>query len=91
MDDKLQKRVLLADFSLLIVAFIWGGGFIAGKVALQSITPFYVLSLGFLLSGLIIGSIFFKKIKTVDKKNLNIGIITGMLIIRRTITSNNRT
>ncbi len=80
MDDKLQKRVLLADFSLLIVAFIWGGGFIAGKVALQSITPFYVLSFRFLLSGLIIGSIFFKKIKTVDKKTLISGLLLGCLL-----------
>lgn len=37
------KKSLLADISLLLVAFIWGGGFIAAKVALSSITPFYLL------------------------------------------------
>lgn len=74
------KKFLLADISLLLVAFIWGGGFIAAKVALSSITPFYLLSFRFLCSGLLIAAIFFNKMKRINKKSILPGVILGLFL-----------
>lgn len=39
----MTKQALRANALLLIVAMIWGGGFVAGKMALTAMTPFAVL------------------------------------------------
>ncbi|MEY8764140.1 MULTISPECIES: DMT family transporter [Clostridium] len=74
------RESLIADISLLMVALIWGGGFIAAKVALLSITPFYLLSFRFLCSGVILYLIFFKKMMRIDKKSLVAGITLGLVL-----------
>ncbi|MCI1945618.1 DMT family transporter [Clostridium luticellarii] len=74
------KESLIADISLLLVALIWGGGFIAAKVALSSITPFYLLSFRFLCSGIILYIIFFKKVIKIDRQSFIAGIILGLIL-----------
>lgn len=76
----LISKKSLADSSLLLVAIIWGGGFVASKVALSSVTPFYLLSLRFLCSGLLIAAIFFKKMKKIDRKSILAGVILGIFL-----------
>ncbi len=39
------KKSKLADFALLLVAFLWGGGFIAVKDSLDTISPMYLLTI----------------------------------------------
>lgn len=80
MENAIRKKALLADIALLLVAIIWGGGFIAAKIALFSVTPFYLLSFRFLCSGLILGIVFFNKMRKIDKKSLLSGIILGVLL-----------
>lgn len=71
---------MIADIALLLVAFIWGGGFITAKIASFCVTPFYLLSFRFLCSGLLLGAIFFKKIIRNDKKGLLAGALLGVLL-----------
>lgn len=78
--NNMEKKALIADVALLIVAIIWGGGFIAAKIALSIVTPFYLLSFRFLFSGLILGTIFFKKIIKIDRRSLISGIILGTVL-----------
>lgn len=80
MKNSSTKKSLIADISLLLVAFIWGGGFIAAKIALSSVTPFYLLSFRFLCSGLLITIIFFNKMKKINKKSILSGIIIGTFL-----------
>ena len=80
METLVKKKNLVADISLLLVALIWGGGFIAAKVALSSITPFYLLSFRFLCSGLLITVIFFSTMKKIDRKTIFPGIILGIFL-----------
>lgn len=80
MEALTKNKSLIADIALLIVAIIWGGGFIAAKVALFSMTPLYLLSFRFLCSGLLLGIIFFKKMKKIDKKSTISGIILGLAL-----------
>ncbi len=80
MKNTMAKKALLADISLLLVAIIWGGGFIAAKVALVTVTPFYLLSFRFLCSGLLLGAIFFNKMKKIDKKSVLSGVVLGLFL-----------
>ena len=58
-----KKKSILADMSLLLVAIMWGGGFIAVKGALDSITPFYIMAMRFSISVIIMLLVFRKKVK----------------------------
>ncbi|AVP55691.1 EamA family transporter [Clostridium tetani] len=76
----LKKQNLWADISLLIVAIIWGSGFVATKNALDSISPFFITTLRFSISTLAIGIIFFKRIKNIDISHLKAGFIIGFFL-----------
>lgn len=78
--DISKKNSILADMSLLMVALIWGGGFIAVKGALDSVSPFYIMSIRFSISVLIMLLVFRKKIKYITKNYLFIGTIVGLLL-----------
>lgn len=75
-----KKRNFLADLSLLMVALIWGGGFIAVKDALNSISPFYMMAIRFSLATIMMLLVFFKKIKILKRKDLVIGSIVGLFL-----------
>lgn len=66
----MNKNNLWADISLLIVAIIWGSGFIATKNALDSISPFFITTLRFSISTL-----------TIRIKNININHLKARFII----------
>jgi len=75
-----RKKSILADISLLLVAMVWGGGFIAVKGALDNITPFYIMAMRFGISVLIMLIILRKKIKHITKNELKIGTFVGLLL-----------
>ncbi len=68
-----------ADTLLLIVAIIWGGGFIAGKVALESATPQWILFIRFGLAALVMGLLFSSKIKNSATSCMRWGFILGFI------------
>jgi drug/metabolite transporter (DMT)-like permease len=75
-----KKKSILADMSLLLVAIMWGGGFIAVKGALDSITPFYIMAMRFGISVIIMLVVFRKKIKDITINELKIGTLVGLLL-----------
>lgn len=77
---KIEKKQLIGDLALFIVAIFWGLGFIAVKDALDSISPYYLLSIRFIFATLIMALIFFKKIKAITKKDLFAGFIIGLFL-----------
>ncbi len=68
-----------ADVILLIVAVIWGGGFIAGKVALETASPQWILFVRFGIAALVIGLLFFKTIKTSGISCMRWGFTLGFI------------
>ncbi len=44
-----KKKQNISDLSLLFVAAVWGGGFVAVKDALSLMTPLYLMSFRFIL------------------------------------------
>ena len=47
----------LAIFGLILVTVIWGGGFVASDMALDSLTPFQIMTFRFFLGTVILGGI----------------------------------
>ena len=80
MDNDYKKKSLLADISLFLVAIFWGGGFIAVKDALSSLSPFYIMAMRFGISVIIMLLIFRKKIKLITKNVLKVGVLVGLLL-----------
>lgn len=75
-----SKRTLLAEIALLFTTLIWGGGFVAVRDALNSITPLYMVAVRFLLASILMGLIFFKTIRKITKKDILNGSIVGTFL-----------
>ena len=70
---------LIANVILISVAIIWGGGFIAGKVALESSTPQWILFIRFGLAALCMALLFFRRIKNASASCVKWGALLGLL------------
>lgn len=75
-----DKKMIYADVSLALIAFVWGGGFVAVKDALDSITPFYIMAIRFTLAAFLMGIVFWKKVQTIKKNDLIAGCIIGVFL-----------
>lgn len=74
-----RKSALWADLMLLVAAAIWGGGFVAGKMALGGMSPLAVLLYRFLLSVLVMGLLFFSKIRRATRDEIKFGFLLGAM------------
>ena len=73
------SKATKANIVLLMVAIVWGGGFVAGKMALTGATPFVILAWRFGSSAVICALIFWKRIMATPKKVVWCGICIGIL------------
>ncbi|MEG2288562.1 MAG: DMT family transporter [Clostridium sp.] len=80
MEKNFKKNSLYADIALLIVAILWGAGFIAVKDSLDFITPFYQMAMRFTLSTIIMYIIFHKRVNKVTRVQLKNGFIIGIFL-----------
>lgn len=70
----------LADAMLLMVAIIWGGGFIGTDAALKTFEPFTILMLRFGIAFLIMLTFGFKQVKNAKRKDIINGLIAGTFL-----------
>jgi len=71
----------MADLSLLIVALIWGSGFIATESALRlGMDATLITALRFFIAALILLPFQFKKLKALTKRQWRIGITAGCIL-----------
>lgn len=80
MDLIKSKKIILADLSLVLVAIIWGSGFIFMKKTLNYLHPIHINSLRFIISFLGMGAIFFKRLIKINTKDLKSGAIIGLFL-----------
>jgi len=80
MNQKLNNNSLRADLSLILVAIIWGSGFVATKSGLDHITPLYMLVFRFGISTVLLGLIFMKRIKKATVEDFKAGIVIGIFL-----------
>lgn len=70
----------LGIFGLLLVTIIWGGGFVASDMALETITPFQIMTIRFFLAAMIMAILSWKHIKTITKEELKSGCLLGFFL-----------
>ncbi|SHE35857.1 DMT family transporter [Clostridium fallax] len=70
----------LGELGLIIVAIIWGSGFVASDLALNNMTPIQVMTFRFSIAAIIMGIIFMKKFKKIKRKTFNRGLLLGVLL-----------
>lgn len=75
-----RKTVIMADIGLLFVALFWGGGFVAGKFALEGFTPMNLLALRYLGAALILFFLCIRRLKNFSKELLRWGVFNGLLV-----------
>jgi drug/metabolite transporter (DMT)-like permease len=75
------SRKWIADFSLLLVAFVWGSTFVVVQSAIETLPPFTFNGLRFLLAGIVlfICMVLFEKSEQ-WKKDISKGIILGIFL-----------
>jgi len=70
----------LAMLGLMTTAMIWGSTFPAGKIALQYMSPFYLMAFRFLIAFLVMAVIFRKQLFTTKLRELKGGVIAGLFL-----------
>ena len=81
MEEKgLNKKMIIADFSLLLVALFWGSNFIIIKEALDVIEPFTYLGLRFTLAALILAPFFWRRLSKVSLNDCLVGCLLGLFL-----------
>lgn len=81
LEKQMKKKVILADLGLLLVAIFWGGGFVAGKFALEGLTPLAVVAYRYVGATLLIIPFCIKRFKNMTKRTFRVGGVVGILIV----------
>ncbi|MCR3955571.1 MAG: DMT family transporter [Gudongella sp.] len=75
-----DKKVIFADLALILVAFVWGSGFVATKSALDHMTPFYILGSRFLIASTVLALFSMKRLKKATFKDVKAGLVVGIFM-----------
>lgn len=67
----------LAIAGLVVVTIIWGGGFVASDMALESLLPFQIMAIRFFLGTVMMGAISIKGLKGIKKQEVKAGALMG--------------
>lgn len=78
--DRTKKQVLFADLGLLLVALLWGAGFLFTKRGLDYITPLWMMSMRFVGAAIIMSIVFYKNFRKISKSDLKAGLIIGIFL-----------
>lgn len=78
-EKQMRKKEMAANLLLFFVAIIWGGGFVAGKMALSTLSPMTALFFRFGLAMILCGLCFPKRIMKTSKKTALQGCIIGSI------------
>lgn len=75
MKKNLKKYV--GTGALILVTVIWGGGFVASDIALESFTPFQILFIRFLIASVIMAFPAARKLRTIKGSDVLCGAMLG--------------
>ena len=62
---------------LILVTVIWGGGFVASDMALESMEPFQIMAVRFLLAAVLMGLMSIPSLKRMERGEIKAGILMG--------------
>ncbi|PLR81096.1 EamA family transporter [Bacillus canaveralius] len=79
-----MKKQLFADFSLLLIAFVWGSTFVLVQNAIAFLDPFSFNGIRFFLAAILLGGWLFlferKQLRHLNKKIVMSGLFLGFLL-----------
>ena len=78
--EKSKKLNLIGILLLFSATIVWGTSFFILKETIQEVPAFYVIAIRFLIAGIGLGLIFWKKTKTMDKKTFIRGVVIGAVL-----------
>ena len=67
----------LGILGLLTVTIIWGGGFVASDMALETLTPFQIMAIRFLIAAVLMTILGGRQIRTITKEEVKCGFWLG--------------
>jgi len=75
-----NNKQFLADFSLLLVAAVWGGTFVTVKNALADLTPFWFNAVRFFLAFLLLLLLAAPRLRQLDRRLVRGGTVIGIFL-----------
>lgn len=75
-----KQKAWLSDISLLFVALVWGGGFVAVKDALNTMTPMFLMAFRFVFAAAFLYLFLHKKIGKLSKSDWQKGSVVGLFL-----------
>lgn len=79
-DSKQKRNILMADAGLLFVALCWGGGFVAGKFALEDMGPLAVTAYRYSGAAIIMLFVCIRRLRSITKKMILRAALIGLLM-----------
>lgn len=73
----MKMKKYISMLGLVFITAIWGGGFIASDMALETMTPSQIVTVRFFIAAICMGAIGFKEIKTIKKEEILCGFLLG--------------
>lgn len=70
----------LAIAGLILVTIIWGGGFVASDMALESLLPFQIMAIRFFLATVLMGGISMRELRGMKKEEIKAGGLMGIAL-----------
>lgn len=67
----------LAVAGLIAVTIIWGAGFVASDIALESLRPFQIMTIRFLLASILMGAASIRDLKGMCLEEIRAGMLMG--------------
>jgi len=80
MKNQDSQRLLKADIAILLASLLWGGEYIVVKDVIDILPPYYINTVRFLLSFLILSLVFFRRIKKTTLYDLKAGFVCGLFL-----------
>jgi drug/metabolite transporter (DMT)-like permease len=74
------SRSLKAHLLLLVVTFVWGSTFVLIKNALNDVTPLLFNAVRMTLAGAVLGLIYWKNIRRMNRAAFVSGLLTGLMM-----------
>ena len=70
----------MAVAGLIVVTAIWGGGFVASDIALNSLTPMQIMAIRFLLGAVLMSFISVREFRNINLKEIGAGVLMGIAL-----------
>ena len=73
----MANKERLGTIGIFLTALIWGYSFVAVKIVVKEIEPFYLVGLRNLVGGIFLSIVFFKRVKNITRKDILLCLPVG--------------